>query len=67
MATAIIPIIVAFVGLLMYGFCTNAKLGRIGEILFFVGVFWLVNMMSGKSVHFGGLDKVPQALVASRV
>lgn len=33
-----LQLLVALAGLLMYGFCANSKLVRIGEILFFCGV-----------------------------
>lgn len=36
------PLVVCIVGLLMYALASNPKLVRIGEIMFAVGLFWLV-------------------------
>jgi hypothetical protein len=35
----LIPLLVALIGLLMYALASNPKLVRIGEIMFFAGLF----------------------------
>lgn len=40
---------VGLVGLLMWGFCTNPKLLKIGEYLFLIGTFWFVGQ-SGDAI-----------------
>lgn len=51
--TILAPLLVALVGLLMFVLCSNPKLVRIGEILFCVGIFWSVQMLGQKTLHFG--------------
>jgi hypothetical protein len=34
-----LPVLVALIGVLMYGFCANPKLSEIGRLAFFVGLF----------------------------
>ncbi len=38
MLIAIIPLVVAIIGVLMYALCSNAKLAEIGRLLFFAGL-----------------------------
>ena len=52
MATIAYPLIVAVVGALAYGFSSNAKVTRLGEIAFFVGLLWTVYLLAGARVHF---------------
>jgi hypothetical protein len=52
MAVAVLPLVVAIVGALMYAFASNAKLQEMGRLLFFVGAFWLVQTMAAKQLHF---------------
>ncbi len=53
MMIAVLPLIVALVGVLMFALCANQKLARVGEILFFVGVLWLVYSLAGKTLRIG--------------
>jgi hypothetical protein len=50
---ALVPLVVALVGLVTYALSTNAKVAEIGRILFFVGALWLVYVLSGKVLHLG--------------
>jgi hypothetical protein len=47
-----VPLLVALVGLLMYALATNAKLVRIGEVLFFCGALVTLFTVAGGRVHF---------------
>lgn len=47
---AIIPVVVMLAGLLLYLMASNPKAQRIGEILFSVGAFFTVWVLSGQSV-----------------
>lgn len=49
MATIGVPLLVCIVGALLVAFVPKGA--RLGEIAFFVGLFWLVYLLSGKSVH----------------
>lgn len=49
MLTILLPALIALVGLLMYALCANPKLARIGEILFFVGMFWVTYLLGSKT------------------
>lgn len=48
-----IAALVALAGLLMYALCTNGKLAEIGRIMFFCGLFVLVNN-GEKILQIGG-------------
>lgn len=52
MATLTAPLLVALVGSLAYAFSTNAKVGELGRISFFVGLLWLVFQLGHVVVHF---------------
>lgn len=52
MAVAVVPFVAAVLGALMWALCANAKLAKMGEYLFFVGVLWLVQSMATKQIHF---------------
>ncbi len=49
MLVALVPVLVALVGLLLYAMASNPRVARIGEILFFVGAFWTVGHLAGRS------------------
>jgi hypothetical protein len=53
MLIAVIPFVVALLGLLMWVLSSHPKVQRAGEILFTVGVFWLVYSFSGKTLKIG--------------
>ncbi len=50
MVVAIIPLIVAIVGLLMWAFSNNAKVTVIGQWMFIIGLFWTIAAVAGKTV-----------------
>jgi len=51
-ATILFPLAFAILGALVYALSSNAKVVRMGEITFFVGMLWLVYQLSGHSLHF---------------
>lgn len=53
MLIAIIPLIIALIGILMYALCANPKLVRIGEIMFFCGMFVITWVLAKATVHIG--------------
>jgi hypothetical protein len=53
MTIAIWPLIVAVVGALLYALSSNGKVARIGEIMLFVGLLWMVYALGGKVLHLG--------------
>lgn len=53
MLIAIIPLLIALVGVLMYALCTNPKLQEIGRILFFCGMFVITWVLAKATVHIG--------------
>jgi hypothetical protein len=53
MLIAVIPLIVAACGLLIWLLATNPKVVEIGRILFFVGAFWLVASVSRETLSIG--------------
>ncbi len=53
MLIAIVPLIVAVCGALIYAFASNSKLQEMGRILFFVGVLWAVWAVAGKALKIG--------------
>lgn len=44
------PVLVALIGVLMYALCANAKLVRIGEILFFCGMLAFLLTFHGSAI-----------------
>jgi len=50
MLVAIVPILVAIAGALIFAL-GQGKLARVGEILLFAGVLWSVYVFSGKVVR----------------
>lgn len=53
MATILYPLFIAIIGALIYAFA-SAKPAELGRILFFVGAFWTVWLLTGKQFHFPG-------------
>lgn len=51
MIIAIVPLLVAVVGTLVYALAGNAKLAEIGRCLLWVGVLWLMYLFAGKTVR----------------
>jgi len=52
MATIAVPLVFALIGALVYLLSGDAKRARLGEITFFVGMFWLAYQLSGRALHF---------------
>ena len=52
MATIAVPLVFALIGALVYLLSHDAKRARLGEITFFVGMFWLAYQLSGRALHF---------------
>lgn len=55
MIIAIIPVLVALAGLLLYLMAAREKIVEIGRIIFFVGVLWMVYTLATKTVRIGAL------------
>ncbi len=53
MFIAIIPFIIAIVGVLMYALSTNVKLARIGEIMFFCGLLVTLFVAAKQTIALG--------------
>jgi hypothetical protein len=53
MLIAIIPLIIAVVGLLMYALCANPKLADIGRIMFCCGMFVITWVLARVTMHIG--------------
>lgn len=53
MLIALWPLVIAVIGVLVYALTSNPKLSEIGRIVFFVGLFWLVYSLTGKTLHVG--------------
>lgn len=52
MMIAILPLLVAIVGLLMFALSSNAKVAEIGKILFWTGTLVTLWIAGGKTVKF---------------
>jgi hypothetical protein len=52
MGTAVAPLVVCIAGALLFALSSNGKLARMGEIGFFVGLFWLVYLLAGRVLRF---------------
>lgn len=50
-ATVLVPLVVVVVGALAYALAGNPKLSEMGRLLFFVGILWLVYLLSGRAVR----------------
>jgi hypothetical protein len=53
MLIAVWPLLVLIIGLLIYVLASHAKVVEMGRLTFFVGLFWLVYSLVGKTVHLG--------------
>lgn len=53
MLIAIIPFIVAIIGVLMYALCANPKLQEIGRIMFFCGMFIITWVLAKETLRVG--------------
>lgn len=51
MLYAYMPFLIALVGLLMMALSKNGVVTKAGEILFFCGVFFVVQSVSGRTGH----------------
>lgn len=49
----LVPLVVTVLGALGYALAANGKLAELGRIAFFVGLLWLVCLLSGHAVHIG--------------
>ena len=50
---AYLPVLAAIIGLLLYFVSTNAKVQRVGEILFFAGTLAFLLTSGGTTVRLG--------------
>ncbi len=59
--TAIIPLIVCIIGLIVYIVSSNPKISEVGRIAFFCGLLATCLAFAGSSVHVGstgsGIDR----------
>jgi len=53
MLTVIWPLLIAVLGALVYAFAANPKLQNMGLVLFAVGIFWTVELLTGSSFSLG--------------
>jgi hypothetical protein len=51
MAIAALPFVVLVAGALLFALSTNAKIAKMGEYAFFVGLFWLVAVLANTKLH----------------
>lgn len=51
MIAAVVPLLITITGALLSALSTNAKLAKMGEQGFFVGLFWLVFLFAGGQLH----------------
>ncbi len=52
MATMILPLLVAVIGVLIYALASNDKVSQIGKIAYAVGLFWVVYHAARQVIHF---------------
>lgn len=52
MFIAIIPLVVAIIGLLMYVLASNTKVSEIGRIMFWTGLLVTLFVAAGRTVKF---------------
>lgn len=52
MGVAVVPLLMAVAGLLMWALSSNAKVSRAGEIRFFCGSLALALSLASKQIHF---------------
>lgn len=53
MLIAIWPLAICLLGLLAFVLSQNNKVIRLGEIAYFVGLFWTVYELASKTLHVG--------------
>lgn len=53
MVIAIIPLIIAVIGLLMYALAANPKVQEAGRLVFFAGIFVLTWVFAKQTVSIG--------------
>jgi hypothetical protein len=46
MLIAVVPIVIALIGVLLWCLAANAKLVEIGKWMFIIGLFWFVGALS---------------------
>ena len=51
MLIAIWPLVFAVLGLLLWVFASHPKLVEVGRLVFFAGLFWLVYVLSGRTLR----------------
>lgn len=60
MLIAIVPLLVAIAGVLIYAFADKTpKLAEVGRILFFVGALWTAYALATKTVKIGAVEPAP--------
>jgi hypothetical protein len=58
MFIAVIPLLVAIIGLLMYILATNTKVAEIGRLMFACGLLALMFASARESIRIGARDQV---------
>jgi len=53
MLTALVPILMALVGALVYALASNPKMAELGRLLFWAGAFAVALFFAGKGVTLG--------------
>jgi hypothetical protein len=51
MAIAALPLVVLIAGALLFALAGNAKIAKLGEYAYFVGLFWLVGLLASTKLH----------------
>lgn len=46
----LLPLLIALIGVLMFGLCTNPKLSEIGKIMFFCGLLAFLLVYHGQPI-----------------
>jgi hypothetical protein len=63
MFIAVIPLLVAIIGPLMYILAGNAKVAEIGRLMFACGLLALIFASARESIRIGAADRVTWRLV----
>lgn len=53
-ASLVLPLLVCIAGALIYAFAASQKLANIGLVLFAVGAYWTVYLLTGSTFSVGG-------------
>ena len=53
MLIALVPVVLAIAGALVYALSSNAKAAELGRILFFCGLFWLTYGLAAHTLRLG--------------